>query len=545
METVVDYHHKTQEELIDLLQSFAADKEQWQTEKSELQKNYQEQQEQNLELRQHIQQLLEALKLAQHRHFGTKSEKMDIDQLLLFNEADLPSTEEQAVIEETEKEIQIAAHTRHQKSGRKPIPAHYPRVQKVYDLSESEKHCSCGCELKCIGEEKTEQFEIIPEQAYVIEHIQKKYACPQCQEGVKQAEKPKQPIPGSIAGPCLLAKIADDKFTHGLPLYRQERRLQHLGIAIARRTLSTWVIRTAELLLPLEKLMEDGVLNYDVSYSDETKVQVLDEPNRKAESLSWMWLFSGGKPEEFCLIYRYDISRSHEVPLKFFEGFKGYLHCDGFTAYETLASRNKDIKLSACLYHARRRFVDANKLSDKKSGIAYRALLLIHKISKCEDAFKTLPPNKIYEKRLQQEKPILDELHKLLLESAPKVPPKSKLGDAIHYTLNQWQKLLVYLEDGRLENNNNRSERSIKPFAIGRKNWLFCQSVEGARAAARLYSFAETCKWHGISFYYWLAYVLAHIQQCQTVDELEALLPYKIDRKLLNPKNFIPEINTG
>ncbi len=461
----MDYHNKTQEELIYLLQSFSDDKEHWQTEKYELQKNYQEQ---ILALQQYNQQLLEALKLSQHRQFGTKSERIDINQLLLFNEAELPSTEEQAVIEETEREIEVAAHTRHQKAGRKPIPAHYPRIQKVYDLTESEKQCLCGGELKCIGEEKTEQFEIIPEQAYVIEHIQKKYACRDCQEGVKLAEKPKQPIPGSIAGPCLLAKIADDKFTHGLPLYRQERRLQYLGIGIARCTLSLWVIRTAELLLPLEKLMEDGILNYDVSYSDETKVQVLDEPNRRAESQSWMWLFSGGKPEEFCLVYRYDTSRGHEVPLKFFEGFKGYLHCDGFTAYETLASRNKDIKLSACLYHARRRFVDANKLSDKKSGIAYRALLLIHKIAKLEDAFNVFPANEIYAKRLQQEKPILDELHKLLIESAPKVPPKSKLGDAIHYTLNQWPKLLVYLEDGRLENNNNRSERSIRPFAIGR-----------------------------------------------------------------------------
>ena len=540
---MINYHNKTQEELAYLLQSFAYDKEQLQSEKAELQKNYQAQQEKILHLQEHVNQLIEDLKLALHRHYGAKSEKLDANdpQLLLFNEASLPDSAEMADIEESEEDIQVAAHTRHKKRGRKGLPAHYPRVEKIYDLTESEKTCECGCMLSCIGEERTEQLEVIPEQAYVVVHVQKKYACADCQGNVKQAVKPIQPIPGSIAGPQLLAKIISDKFNYGLPLYRQEKRLQQLGIDIARKTLSLWVIRISELLLPLEKLMQDTLLNYDVAYSDETRVQVLDEPGRKAEAQSWMWLFSGGNPKEFCLLYHYDVSRGHEVPLAFFEDFKGYLHCDGFSAYETLARKNKNIKLSGCLYHARRKFVEADKLSQKKSGIAYRALLLIQKLAKKEALFKDLSPDIIRQKRLEEEVPILNELHALLIDSQPKVPPKSTLGGAISYTLNQWPKLLVYLEDGRLENNNNRSERAIKPFAVGRKNFLFCQSVDGAIAAARLYSFVETCKWHGISFYYWLAYVLSHIQQCKTVEELEALLPYNIDKDLLAPKNFIPD----
>jgi transposase len=539
MQIIENYQTKTQEELIKLVLSFNEANQQLMLEKEKQQEDFNRR---LIQLQQQIESLTEALKLALHRHYGTKSETLDNPQLLLFNEASLPTVEEQADIEESEEDIQVGAHTRHKKRGRKGLPAHYPRIEKIYDLSEAEKVCPCGCTLNCIGEERTEQLEIIPEQPYVIVHVQKKYACTDCEGNVKQAEKPMQPIPGSIAGPQLLAKIISDKFNHGLPLYRQEKRLQQHGIDLARKTLSLWVIRISELLLPLEKLMQDGVFNYDIAYSDETRVQVLDEPNRKAETKSWMWLFSGGRPEEFCLLYRYDVSRGHEVPLAFFEDFKGYLHCDGFGAYETLASRNNAIRLSGCLYHARRKFIEADKLSQKKSGIAYNALLLIQKLAKREELLKGLPSETVHERRLEQEKPLLDELHALLIDSQPKVPPKSTLGQAISYTLNQWPKLLVYLEDGRLENNNNRSERAIKPFAIGRKNWMFCQSVEGAVAAARLYSFVETCKWHGVAFYYWLAYVLGHIQQCQTVEELEALLPYKIDKTLLAPKNFIPDL---
>ncbi len=490
-----------------------------------------------------IQQLLEALRLNRYRLYGAKSEKHNPDQLELelgvFNEAFTPENVEE--IESAEEDITVAAHVRKRTPGRKPLPKEFPRYQIIHDLTEEQKQCGCGHTLSCFSEEKTEQLEIVPLKVYVIEHIEKKYCCKQCEETVRQAKKPVQPIPRSMAGPGLLAHVLTSKFLYHLPLYRQEQQFQRMGVDIARNTLSLWVIRCAGLLETLEKVMLDEILKYDIAYSDESRVQVLKEKGREAELLSWMWQFSGGLPDKFSFIYRYDVSRGHEVPLKFFEDFKGYLHCDGFSAYELLAKKNKNVVLSGCLYHARRKFIEANKGNTKKSGVAYQVLDLIQKLAKLEKHIKPLPPNEKKLQRQEKAKPLLDKLYALLKEKQPKVLPKSLLGEAISYTLNQWPKLLIYLDDGRIENNNNRSERGFKAFATGRKNWMFCDSVEGAIAAARIYSFTETCKYHDIDSYYWFAYVLKKLPSCQTLEELEALLPYNIDKKLLNPKNFIAE----
>ena len=257
------------------------------------------------------------------------------------------------------------------------------------------------------------------------------------------------------------------------------------------------------------------------------------QAGRPAQSMSYMWVFAGGAPEKFCFIYRYDPSRRHQVPLAFFEDFKGYLHCDGCSAYETLAKKNLYITQVGCLYHARRKCVEADKMSKQKAGIAHQVITLMGKLAKIEERIKPLSPEETYQARQQEAKPILDKMYALLMDKQSKVPPKSTIGLAIHYTLNQWHKLLEYLQDGRLENNNNRLERAIKPFACGRKGWLFCNRPEGAVAAARLYSFIETCKHHGIHAYQWFYYTLQKIPSCTTVEELEALLPYNIDPALL------------
>jgi transposase len=533
MEKITNYQEKTKAELIALLQS--------------MDKNILEVVEEKNKIIQHkettIQQLLEALRLNRYRLYGAKSEKYNPDQLELepgvFNEASTPENIEE--IESAEEDITVAAHVRKRTPGRKPLPKEFPRYQIIHDLTDEQKQCSCGHTLSCFGEEKTEQLEIVPLKVYVIEHIEKKYCCKQCEDTVRQAKKPIQPIPKSIAAPGLLAHVLASKFLYHLPLYRQEQQFQRLGIDIARNTLSLWVIRCAGLFETLEKIMVDEMLTYDIAYSDESRVQVLKEKDRAAELLSWMWQFSGGPPDKFSFIYRYDMSRGHEVPLAFFDDFKGFLHCDGFSAYELLSKKNKDITLSGCLYHARRKFIEANKGNKTKSGIAYQVLDIIQKLAKLEEHIKPFPPDERKLQRQEKAKPLLNKLHALLKEKQPKVPPKSLLGEAIAYTLNQWSKLLVYLEDGRIENNNNRSERGFKAFATGRKNWMFCDSVEGAIAAARIYSFIETCKHHGIDPYYWFAYVLKKLPSCQTLEELEALLPYNIDKALLNPKNFIPE----
>ncbi len=463
--------------------------------------------------------MLELLRLSRHRQFGSKSEKSDSGQMGLFNEADLP--ENIKAIEKAELDIQVTSPARKKKKvGRKPLPATLPRQQVIHDLEEAEKKCICGSALTCIGGEKSEQLEIIPAQIYVIEHIRKKYACKQCEQTLKQAALPAQPLPKSIAAPGLLSHVIISKFEDHLPLYRQERQLQRTGVDIPRATLSSWVIKCAYLLLPLIKLMQDYILTYDVAFADESTVQVLKEPGRKPQSKSYMWVFGGGQPDKFCILYKYDPSRSHKVPLAFLEDFQGYLHCDGYPGYDSLATKLA-IKQVGCWYHARRKFVEADKVSPGQ-GLAAWAIEHIRKLSQVERYIteNALAPPAAYEYRRQKALPFLEQFKAWLESSFVKVPPKSLIGGAISYTLNQWSKLMTYLEDGRLANNNNLMERCVKPFAIGRKNWLFCRSVKGADAAANLLSLIETCKVHNIVPYDWFYFVLKKIPTCSTMEEL-------------------------
>ncbi len=300
-----------------------------------------------------------------------------------------------------------------------------------------------------------------------------------------------------------------------------------------------WVIKSAELLTKLREISKQHIIAYNIAYADETTVQVLKEKTKGVQAKKYMWLFSGGPPDKFVFYYHYHPQRSHDVAVDFFHGFTGYVHCDGYVAYDTLAAKHQGITLVGCLYHARRKFVEVIKVTQATTGIAVDVVTLIAEIAKIEADIKEFSVDDRYHYRLAHAKPHLDKLHAYLLENQPRIPPKSLLGQAVAYTLNQWTKLMNYLKDGRLENNNNRSERGIKPFATGRKGWLFADSVAGAHAAATLFSFVETCKFHGIEPYHWFRYVLTHIPLCKTDEELTALLPFNIDRELLKiPDNL-------
>jgi transposase len=479
-----------------------------------------------------IEYLYEQFRLSRYKRFGSQSEK-DTDgprQLSLFNEAITPDNMLEIV--EADEELTIPEHTR-KKKGRKSLPKNLPRKQEVYDLPETEQTCSCGCTLTYIGDEVSEQLEIIPMKVYIIEHIRKKYACRGCEETIKQAPMPKQPIPKSIAAPGLLAHTLVSKFEDHLPLYRQEHILQRVGVDISRATLSHWVIKCAQLLSPLTKLLLAHIHNYDVAYADESTVQVLKEPGRSAETKSYMWVLGGGPPKQFALVYHYAPSRAHTVPLDLLEDFKGYLHCDGYQAYDVLASKIA-ITLVACWYHVRRKFKEAQKVSPK-DGLATQAIQIIKKLALIEEKAKVdkLTSEQRYHLRQRHALPILESFKAWLDKQIHTAPPKTLIGEAIRYTLSQWPKLMVYLQDGRLEISNNRTERAIKPFATGRKNWLFANSVEGAEAAAVIYSLIQTCQYQKIESYNYLRYVLAHIQECTTIEQLEALLPFNIDPALI------------
>ncbi|PIQ42607.1 MAG: hypothetical protein COW05_08955 [Gammaproteobacteria bacterium CG12_big_fil_rev_8_21_14_0_65_46_12] len=475
-----------------------------------------------------INTLYEQIYLLKHGKFGASSERYvdEHPQGRLFDEADL-STETQAEIEAADESITIPEHQR-KKRGRKPLPKDLPRLEVIHDLADGDKQCACGCQLTCIGDERTEQLEIIPAKMQVLVHVQKKYACKGCEETIKTADKPKQPIPKSIAAPGLLAHVLTQKYQYHLPLYRQEMMFQGIGVDIPRATLSLWVIRCSELLQPLVNLLEDEILSYDIAYADESTVQVLKEPDKPAQSKSYMWCFGGGPPDRFSVVYHYHPSRTHQKAIDFFEGYRGYLHCDGYQAYDKVKKENsEDITLVGCWYHARRKFVEAEKVS-KKPGLAKYIIKEIQHLAKVEKAIQAeqLKPEAAKRYRIEKALPTIKKIKLKLDDHHDKVSSQSKLGQAMTYTLNQWPKLLTYLDDGRLEISNNRMERAIKPFAVGRKNWLFANSVAGAKAGAIIYSLIETCKAHSINPYDWLRHALTELPSCETVAQFEGLLPF-------------------
>lgn len=510
MKTTAQYNNKTKEELINLL--------------AEQAKQIDSQAKQ-------ISLLEEYILAHKHRQFGSKTETISSTQLSIFNEAKLPKDKEKILTQESE--IQVASYTRNANVGRKALPADLPRVPKIYDLDEADKVCDCGSALSHIKDEKTEQLEIIPAKIYVIEHIRKKYACKSCADTIKTAPLPALPIPRSIASSGLLSHVLISKYQDHLPLYRQEKMLKRIGVDLPRTSLSLWVLKCAELLNPLMKLLHDTILNYDIAYADETTCQVIKEPNKGTQSKKYMWLFAGGAPDQFCYYYQYHPARSHHVPLQFFTDFRGYVHCDGFQAYDTLASANKSITLVGCLYHARRKFMEVIKITKATTGVAVDVINHIAKIAKIEDEIKLLSAAEKYQLRFEQAKLLLNTLHDYLMQHIDAIPPKSLLGQAVSYTLNQWPKLLTYLNDGRLDNNNNLSERAIKPFVMGRKNWMFSNSVEGAHAGATIFSLIETCKHHNVEAYDYFSYVLNALPTCTTLDDYEKLLPFNIDKTLL------------
>ena len=474
------------------------------------------------------------LRLALLARYASRTEKPSAEdkQASLFDEAQgLPGSQAQE-IEQIEEEISIASYQR-KKSGRRPLPAHFPRIQHIHDLSAEDKICPCGHEMKHIGEEKSEQLEIIQPKVQVIETIRLKYACKHCEETIKTAELPLHVIPKSIATPGLLAHIIVSKYCDHLPLYRQENILERIGVDIARMTLSQWMIKCGELLSPLIELMRENIVSYDIAHADETKVQVLKEKDRTPQQLSYMWLYIGGGKEKRCTVYEYQATRAGVAAEVFLKGFKGYLHVDGYGGYERLFDQG--ITGVGCMAHARRKFFEITKIN-KKEGLAAFAVKHIAKLYQIEKEAKLeqLIPEQIQILRQERSKPLLGEFKKWLDEHAVKVPPQSPIAKAINYSLNQWQQLIRYCNDGRLEIDNNRAERAIKPFTIGRKNWLFCGNGKGARAGATLFSLVETCKDHEIEPYAYFKYVLSNIRAADTKEALEKLLPFNCDRKLLD-----------
>jgi len=483
--------------------------------------------------------LLEQISLLRQQLYGRKSEKLAADggpqPLPLF---DLPEPESIEPVAET---VEVPAHVR-KKCGRKPLSENLPRVEVIHDIPAEEKICGCGQELSRIGEEVSEQLDIIPAKIQVIRNIRPKYACRHCEgledDGptVKIAPAVPQVIPKSIASPGLLAHILTGKFVDALPFYRQEKQFFRLGVDLSRTSMSNWSMKAALACQPLLNLLQDEILAGFSINIDETTLQVLKEPGRDPTSTSFMWVFRRGDPERPVLIYQYHPTRAGSVVAAFLGDFQGYVQTDGYSGYDFL-DRTKGICHIGCLAHARRKFMDVIKAQGKnrKAGSADIALGYIRKLYEIEKkaTTKSLSPDAIHQLRQEEAKPLLDHFHDWLLKKAPLTPPKGLLGKAITYALNQWNRLVGYLADGRLAPDNNATENAIRPFVIGRKNWLFGGTPEGAAASALFYSLIETAKANMLEPYAYLRFMFEKLPTATTLEDYDALLPWNVKKNLL------------
>ena len=481
--------------------------------------------QENVRLNAKLLSLQEQLNLALARRFAASSEKISPDQIRLFDEAEV---EAQAEPVEDESVI-IAEHSR-RKRGRKKLPDILPRVDVIHELSAEDQVCPHdGACLTEIGEVVSEQLDIVPARIQVIRHIRKQYAC-DCGQCIKTAALPPQPIPKRLASPGLLAHITVSKYQDALPLYRQEAILRRIGIELPRATLANWMIKAGVLVQPLINLMRDRLLGYDIVQMDETSVQVLKEPGQRTQSKSYLWLQRGGPPDRPIILYDYGPGRGAGVPMRLLEGFRGYLQTDGYDGYNAAVVSNRLMHVG-CMAHARRKFSDAVKAQGKnrKPGKAQFGLALIGKLYRIEKQARQLTPPERFDYRQHHAKPILEQLRQWLDDSLPQVLPGSATGKALSYLHNEWDKLTRYLDDGRLEIDNNLAENAIRPFVVGRKNWLFSTSVEGVNASANLYSLIETAKANRLEPYAYLRYLFAELPRAETVETIEALLPGNVN----------------
>lgn len=449
------------------------------------------------------------------RLYGPRAERYDPNQPLLF--AELPPPIEPAPPPPEEaKPRQPRPH------GRRQLPKDLPRKQQPHELTEAERACPECHQLRVvIGEEKSEQLDYVPASLFVIEHVRKTYACPNCQGHVITAPKPTQPIDKGMPGPGLLAHVVVNKYGDHLPLYRQEHILARLGVELQRSTLCDWMAAAAQLLQPLDELMRTVVLQSRVVHTDDTPVPVLDERQNKTRQ-GRLWTYIGDAAHPY-VVFEYTPDHTRAGPAKFLEHFAGYLQADAFNGYDAIftGSSGRIIEV-ACWAHARRKFFEA-RTTDPARG--HEALARIRQLYDVEDEVRKLTDEAARAAYRQQHAvPLLTAFREWLDREVDVVLPKSPMGHAMAYTLSNWDALLRYPQAGFLAIDNNVSERTLRAIGIGRKNWMFVGSDKGGATAAVLYGVIATCKRHGIDPFFYLQDLFGRIAACPP-DRLADLLP--------------------
>jgi len=492
--------------------------------------------------------LEEALRLSKIKRFTPSSEQSQ--QSSLFDEAeneadsdhpdksDLEEDNDTDAADDTlsEEDQSVTPDTK-KKPGRKPFSDKLPREQVFIYLSDAEKQGSVDTFFTKVKEE----LDIIPAKVRVLEYMQEKAVFVESVEGetkrkVKSALMPKHPVSRAMGSVSLMCFVVIAKYADGLPLYRQEGILSRYGGDISRATLANWIIALAKQLQPLMNLMREHQHTGSVIMADETRIQVLKEPDKPVTSDKFMWVTLGGPPGEKSILFEYDPSRSGEVPLRLLDGFTGYLQTDGYTGYNAVCAKNGNTQLG-CWDHARRKFKDAQdaqpkpkKGKAKKITKADRILSHINRLYLIERQIKERSVFEKHQQRQLRSLPVLNKLKLYLENNQHKVPKDSLTGKAMTYLSNQWEKLNVYCSNGELNISNILAENAIRPFVIGRKAWLFSDTPAGARASATHYSLIETAKANGLEPYAYLKQVLTALPYAESVEDIEALLPWNIKK---------------
>nr|WP_225736201.1 MULTISPECIES: IS66 family transposase [Halomonas] len=473
--------------------------------------------------------LEELLRHKKIQQFAASSEKQP-NQIVLFDEAEL-----EVAIDELRDELpddveEADAPPRSRKRRQRGFSDTLLRERIELTLSDDEK---AGASKTFFTKVK-EELEYIPAQLKVLEYWQEKAVFEQDgQEHVIAAARSKHPLGKCIATPSLLAYLITSKYADGLPLYRQEQMFKRLGHDLSRTSMAHWIIRLNDVFKPLMTLIRETQNGSDYLQADETRIQVLKEDGKKAQSDKWMWVTRGGPPGKPSVLFEYDPSRGGKVPVRLLDDFQGILQADGYSGYGQVCRENGLTRIG-CWDHARRKFVEASRAAPAKGkkgqpSKADVALSHIRKLYAVEKAANELSDAERYRVRQEKSLPLLNAFKAWLDKNTSKVLKGSLTRKAMDYTLNQWDTLVGYCERGDLKISNAGAENAIRPFALGRKAWLFADTSQGAKASATCYSLIETAKANGLEPSAYIHHVLTHIADAVTLEQLETLLPWNAE----------------
>mgnify|MGYP002522799461 FL=1 len=486
------------------------------------------------DLQNQVSNLTEMILLLRKEKFGSSSEKTSTQiegQLSLFNEAEVemdPNSQEPFI------ERKDCIYKRKTKTTREELLKDLPVEEVPCMIHPDDMVCDqCGSALREIGYVKVrDELEYIPAKVKVIRYMQQACECPACKHKgkpfIRKAFTPKSVLNHSLASPSSVARVMYQKYVNSVPLYRQEKDWEQIGIGLSRATMANWIIRSSEdHLKPVVDRLKQELMSRDILHCDETPVQVLKEDGKKPQTKSYMWLYrSGNDGKHPIVLYDYQPSRNGDHAVKYLKDFKGYVHSDGYSGYNKLT----DITRVGCWAHLRRKFVEAipqRKDPDAPLTSAEIGLQYCDKLFAIEDSLKDLSSEERFCKRLELEKPVLEAFW-CWLDSINALKG-SALGKAVTYAQNQKPYMENYLLDGRCSLSNNAAENAIRPFTVGRKNWLFADTPKGASASAAIYSLVETAKANGLNVYAYLQHLLLYMPGSEWQrypEELDELMPW-------------------